>query len=94
MRDHRHAAGARDPAHRIAERGPAVRHIARPAIDEVASKHLVRAGADPRLDKMTREMRARDQRRVAGMAQRTLEAARYAGPRQTVEPGAAAGADF
>ena len=40
MRDHRHAAGMRDPAHRIAERGPAMRHEAGLALDQVPAKHL------------------------------------------------------
>jgi hypothetical protein len=39
--NHGHAAGLRDPAHGIAQAGPAVRHKAGLALDQVFAEHLV-----------------------------------------------------
>ena len=62
-----------DPAHRIAQRGPAVRHVAGLAFGEVAAKHLVGVAAHAALDQVAREMRARDQLRVADVPERAVE---------------------
>jgi hypothetical protein len=82
MRHHGHAAGLRDPAHRVAQAGPAMRHVAGLALGEVLAKHLLRVAAHAGLDQKAREVRARDQRRVAHVPERALVGAGNAGLRQ------------
>jgi hypothetical protein len=70
--DHRHAAGAVDPAQRVAQAGPAVWHETRLALGEEAAEHLGHVAAMAGLDQPAREMRAADQLRVADEFQRPL----------------------
>ena len=72
MGDHRHATGAGDPAHRIAQLGPAVRYEAGLAFGKVAAEHVAGVPADAGLHQETREVRARDQPRVAHIFQRAF----------------------
>ena len=70
--DDGHAACVADPAHRVAQAGPAVRHEAGLAFGEEATEHFARVPAHPLLDQKARKVRARDQLRVAHVAQRAL----------------------
>jgi hypothetical protein len=70
--DHRHAAGACDPADRLAEPGPAVRHEAGLAVGEKAAEDFVGVVAMAGFDEEARKVRARNQLRVADILQRAF----------------------
>ncbi len=82
VRDHGHAAGLRDPAHRVAQRGPAVRHVAGLAFGEEAAEYLGRIAAHACLDEEAREMRAGDEFGIAHVAQRAFVGIADADPRE------------
>jgi hypothetical protein len=54
--DHGHAAGAGDPAHRVAQCGPAVRHEAGLAFGQVLAEHLGDVLAHAAVHQMAREV--------------------------------------
>src|SRR3569623_1820531 len=54
------AAGAAYPSDRLFETGPAMRHVAGLALNQVIGKHFMHIGADAALDQEAGEMRARD----------------------------------
>src|SRR5437868_1111107 len=60
MRDHGHAARRPDPAHRVAELGPAMLDVAGLAFGEVAAEDGVHVGHDAVGHQVAAEMRARD----------------------------------
>lgn len=64
--------GLVDPAHGIAQRGPAVGHVAGLAFGEVFAKDLVRVAAHLRLYQKPRKVRAGDQLGVAHKLERTF----------------------
>src|SRR3569832_1125386 len=75
----RHAAGVAYPADRLLQTGPAMRHIAWLALDQVIGKHFKHNDTDAALDQESREMRARNQVRIADEFKRAIESARNAG---------------
>src|SRR3569623_1644700 len=66
------AAGAAYPSDRLFETGPAMRHVAGLALNQVIGKHFMHIGADAALDQEAGEMRARNQVRVGDELQRAL----------------------
>src|SRR6266571_9567679 len=72
--DHRDPAACADPAHRVGERGPLMRDIARLAFHEVALKHALYVRCPARLHQVTREVRAADEAWVLGVNSRPREA--------------------
>ena len=72
VRNHRHAASLCNPAHRVAQRCPAVRHKAGFAFNQVFAKHLAGVFAGFGFDQKARKVRARNQRRVADILQRAF----------------------
>ena len=78
MRDDRDAARGDDPADGIAECRPSVRNEPGLAFDEKAAEYLLRVGTDAGLDEVAREVRARDQLVVAGVAERSFVRSRDA----------------
>ena len=70
MRQHRHPARAPDPAHRLIQAGPALRHVAGLAGYQPVVEHLALAGAQPQRHQVPAKMAARDQCRVAHVLQR------------------------
>jgi hypothetical protein len=70
--DHRHAPGLGDPAHRVAQRRPAVRHIAGLAFDQVFAKHLAVSRHTPGFNQKACKVGARNQFGVAHELQGAL----------------------
>ena len=70
--NHGHAASVHNPAHRIGQLGPAVRHKAGFAFGQVAAKHLAGVFAHARLHQKARKVGARNQLGVAGVFERTF----------------------
>ena len=61
VRDDGHAAGGADPAHGVAQPGPAMLDVARLAFGEVAAEDGVHVGRDAAGDQEAAEVRARDE---------------------------------
>ena len=65
VRNNRHAAGLGDPGHGIFQAGPAVRHVAGFAFNQVLAKHLLGVLADATVHQKAGKVGARDQLMVA-----------------------------
>ncbi len=72
VRDDGQPAGVHDPAHRVAQRRPAVRHVAGLALGEEAAEDLGHVRALAALHQETREVGAGDQLRIAGELERAF----------------------
>ena len=77
MCQHRHPARAPDPAHRLVQAGPALRHVAGLAGYQPVVEHLALAGAQPQRHQVPAKMAARDQGRVAHVLQRPFPGIGY-----------------
>src|SRR5450830_69246 len=77
--NHGLAAGGLDPAHRLFQRSPAVRHIARLAFAEKFTEHLGQGVAGAAFDQVAGKMGARYQVGIADIFQGAFVGARVAG---------------
>ncbi len=82
VRNHRHAAGADDPADGVTKCRPAMRDVTRLALDQEAAEDFTGVPAYAPLDQKARKVRAREHRGIAGVAQRAFPGTRDARVRQ------------
>src|ERR1700737_1300250 len=70
------AAGTENPGNRLLQCRPAMRHIARLAVDEILLEHIADISADTQLDDVTGKMRGRDKIRIPAEFERPFECIR------------------
>ncbi len=75
MRDDRNTARGTDHVDRFGQSGPAMRHVTRLALDQIALEHLAHVVAHALLDQKSRKVRAADHAWILGMPQRAFERA-------------------